>query len=109
MSLRPAIPWRFALQHCPPPLYRPVSIFKPPEVICQPVPSGKYPNWTRRPGQGKISTQGWAKSEYRSGPDRSIKLNLFEGAAAPVVEIPDRTPSVTNPLPDLQYYFGCTN
>src|SRR5437763_12500761 len=25
-------------------------------------------------GQGKISTQGWAKSEYRSGPDRSIKL-----------------------------------
>ncbi len=76
MSLRSAIPWRFALQHGPPPLHRPVSIFGPPEVICQPAPSGKYRNWTRRPRQGKISTQGWAKSEYRSGPDRSIKLNL---------------------------------
>jgi len=26
MSLRPAIPWRGALLHCPPPLYQPMSI-----------------------------------------------------------------------------------
>jgi hypothetical protein len=26
MSLQPAIPWRVALLHCPPPLYRPASI-----------------------------------------------------------------------------------
>ena len=26
MSLRPAIPWRGALLHCPPPLYQPLSI-----------------------------------------------------------------------------------
>src|SRR6476646_6376176 len=30
MSLRPAIPWRVALQHCPPPLHRPESILNPP-------------------------------------------------------------------------------
>jgi hypothetical protein len=30
MSLRPAIPWRVALLHCPPPLYRPESILNPP-------------------------------------------------------------------------------
>jgi hypothetical protein len=53
---------------------RSVSIFRPPEVICQPFPSGKYQNWTRRPGQGKISTSGvgqirvskWALPEYQT-------------------------------------------
>jgi hypothetical protein len=30
MSLESAIPWRVALQHCPPPLYRPESILYPP-------------------------------------------------------------------------------
>jgi hypothetical protein len=30
MSLRPAIPWRVALLHCPPPLHRPESIVNPP-------------------------------------------------------------------------------
>jgi hypothetical protein len=30
MSLRPAIPWRVALLHCSPPLYRPESILNPP-------------------------------------------------------------------------------
>ena len=30
MSLGPAIPWRVALQHCPPPLYRPESMVYPP-------------------------------------------------------------------------------
>jgi hypothetical protein len=30
MSLRPAIPWRVALLHCPPPLHRPESILNLP-------------------------------------------------------------------------------
>jgi hypothetical protein len=30
MSLQPAIPWRVALQHCPPPLHRPESMLYPP-------------------------------------------------------------------------------
>src|SRR3954454_21518071 len=30
MSLQPAIPWRVALLHCPPPLHRLDSIFHPP-------------------------------------------------------------------------------
>ncbi len=76
MSLQTAIPRRFALQHGPPPLHRPVSIFRPPQVICQPVPSGKYQSWTRRPRQGKISTSGvgqirvskWARPEYQTQP-----------------------------------------
>jgi len=29
MSLQPAIPWQVALQHCPPPLHRPVSMLYP--------------------------------------------------------------------------------
>src|SRR5687767_884677 len=29
MSLQPAIPWRVALLHCPPPLHRLISIFHP--------------------------------------------------------------------------------
>ena len=74
MSLQTAIPRRFALQHGPPPLHRPVSIFRPPQVICQPVPSGKYQSWTRRPRQGTISTSGvgqirvskWARPEYQT-------------------------------------------
>ncbi len=76
MSLRPAIPRQVALQHCPLPLHRPVPIFRPPEVFCQPAPSRKYKNWTRRTGQGKISTSGvgqirvskWARPEYRTEP-----------------------------------------
>ncbi len=83
MSLQTAIPWRFALQHCPPPLHRPVSIFSPPKLICQPAHSGKPQNWTRRLGQGKILTQGWAKSEYRSGPGRSIELIFHPNCRCP--------------------------
>jgi len=30
MSLQPAIPWRVALLHCPPPLHRLVFIYHPP-------------------------------------------------------------------------------
>jgi len=30
MSLQPAIPWRVALLHCPPPLHRLDSIYHPP-------------------------------------------------------------------------------
>ncbi len=30
MSLQPAIPWRFALLHCPPPLHQPVPTYHPP-------------------------------------------------------------------------------
>jgi hypothetical protein len=30
MSLQPAIPWRVALLHCPPPLHRLVSVYHPP-------------------------------------------------------------------------------
>jgi hypothetical protein len=74
MSLQSAIPRRFALQHCPPPLYRPVSIFKPPEVFCQPVPSANIKTGLEGPDKAKYQRQGWAKSEYRSGPDRNIKL-----------------------------------
>jgi hypothetical protein len=37
-SLQPAIPWRGALLQCPPPLHRPVSIFEPSVVLCQPLP-----------------------------------------------------------------------
>ena len=51
MSLRPAIPWRVALQHCPPPLHRPVSIFRPPKVICQPSPSGRISPGLERPAK----------------------------------------------------------
>ena len=29
------------------------------------------------PDKAKYQHQGWAKSEYRSGPDRSIKLKCF--------------------------------
>src|SRR5580704_2058760 len=92
MSLRSAIPWRFALQHCPPPLHRPVFIFRPPEVICQLFPSGKYQNWTRRFGQGKISTSGvgqirvskWARPEYQTQlrlRSRKARFLLSDGVA----------------------------
>lgn len=51
-----------------------IHLFKPPEVICQPVPSGKYQNWTRGRRQGKISTSGagqirvskWARPECQT-------------------------------------------
>ena len=46
MSLRPAIPWRVALQHCPPPLYRPKSILNPPAETVN----------HHLPGAGEIST-----------------------------------------------------
>jgi hypothetical protein len=36
-SSQPAIPWRGALLQCPPPLHRPVSIFEPSVVLCQPL------------------------------------------------------------------------
>src|SRR2546430_6513938 len=95
MSLRPAIPWRFALQHGPPPLHRPVSIFRPSEVICQPFPSGKYQNWTRRPEQGKISTSRvgqirvskWARPEYQT-QHGSYNSALANSVAQSLVMLP---------------------
>jgi len=91
MSLRSAIPWRFALQHCPPPLCRPVSIFKPEEVICQRLPSGKYQNWTRKAptrqninsGVGQIKVSKWARPEYQTQFGRSH----LEHGMEPLVEI----------------------
>jgi outer membrane murein-binding lipoprotein Lpp len=61
MSLRPAIPRRFALQHGPPPLRRMVFIFRNRKLSVNPFPSEGYQNWTRRPGQGKLSTSGWGQ------------------------------------------------
>src|ERR1700680_375227 len=69
----PAIPWRFALQHGPPPLRWPTSIFRQPKVICQPAPSGKINLDSKAPDKAKYQHPGWAKLEYRSGPCLSIE------------------------------------
>src|SRR5271167_4267279 len=77
MSLQPAIPWRDALQQSPPPLHRPVSIFRPTKEICQPLlfRRSSILHWTSSAGRGKILTLGGAKLDDRSGPRRMIELS----------------------------------
>ena len=65
MSLQTAIPWRVALQHCPPPLHRPVSILRStPEVICQPFTSVFLD--FREPDK--------ANYQYMGGPNQMIEV-----------------------------------
>jgi len=75
MSLRPAIPWRVALQHGSSPLHQSIFIVRPLGVsVNRGIEIGDSSLDFCVPVKANYQLPGWAKLDDRSGPGRTIKL-----------------------------------
>jgi|SRR5580658_1766150 hypothetical protein len=81
MSLQPAIPWRVALLHCPPPLHRLDTILHRPANFVNHHPAGAGEFSTGTMGNFQPELTGWRMAGYCAeftGPNNGVQAEFSE-------------------------------